>query len=143
MLKTFVAALAALLSAAAFAAVDANKATQAELEAIKGIGPAIAGVMVSERKKSEFRDWTDLLTRVPGVGDRSAAKFSEGGLTVNGKTYPGAPYTAAPVKTTAAKNARNDAKVQKDPGAKTKAKRTEKSADKAEAKAAAASAAKK
>ena len=39
MFKKILAALAALFAAAAFAAVDANKATQAELEAVKGIGP--------------------------------------------------------------------------------------------------------
>jgi len=96
MLKKFVAALAALLAATAFAAVDANKATQAELEAVSGIGPAISASIVSERKKGDFKDWNDLVVRIKGVGDQSAAKMSAGGLTVNGKTYPGAP--AAPAK---------------------------------------------
>ena len=95
MLKKFIAALAALFAAAAFAAVDVNKATQAELEAIKGIGPTISAAMVDERKKAQFKDWTDLVTRVKGVGDRSAANFSAAGLTVNGKAYPGAPVAAA------------------------------------------------
>jgi competence protein ComEA len=95
MFKKFIAALAALLATAAFAAVDVNKATQAELEAVKGIGPTISAAMIDERKKSQFKDWTDLVTRVKGVGDRSAANFSEAGLTVNGKAYPGAPVAAA------------------------------------------------
>ena len=130
MLKTFVAALAALFSTAVFAAVDANRATQAELEAIKGIGPVISGVIVNERKKSEFKDWNDLLTRVPGVGDRSAAKFSEGGLTVGGKAYPGAPYTAPAAKTASAKSGKNDVKAPKAADkAETKTKRTEKKAE--------------
>jgi competence protein ComEA len=94
MFKKFVAALAVLLAATAFAAVDANKGTQAELEAVKGIGPAISANIIDERKKSEFKDWTDLVTRVKGVGDRSAANFSAAGLTVNGKGYPGAPVAA-------------------------------------------------
>jgi competence protein ComEA len=97
MFKKFVAALAALLATTAFAAVEANKATQAELEAISGIGPTISATIVSERKKAEFKDWNDLFKRVRGVGDRSAAKFSQGGLTVAGKPYPGAPYVE-PVK---------------------------------------------
>jgi competence protein ComEA len=75
MFKKFVAALAALLATAAFAAVDVNKASQAELEAIKGIGPTISASIVDERKKSEYKDWTDLVTRVKGIGDRSAANF--------------------------------------------------------------------
>ena len=91
MFKKIVAAFAALLAATAFAAVDANKATQAELEAISGIGPVISTLIISERKKGDFKDWNDLVVRVKGVGDRSAAKFSGGGLTVNGKAYAGAP----------------------------------------------------
>jgi competence protein ComEA len=100
MFKKFVAALLALIAATAFAAVDANKASQADLEAIKGIGPVISTTIISERKKGDFKDWNDLVTRVKGVGDRSAAKFSEGGLTVNGQAYAGAPEKAAPAKTT-------------------------------------------
>jgi competence protein ComEA len=52
MIKKILAALLALFAAAAFAAVDANKATQAELEAVKGIGPGIATKILDERKKS-------------------------------------------------------------------------------------------
>ena len=92
MLKRLVAALAALLAASAFAAVEANKATQAELEAISGIGPTISANIVAERKKGDFKDWEDLFRRVQGVGDRSAAKFSAGGMTINGKPYGGAPH---------------------------------------------------
>ena len=40
--NTIVATLLALISAAAFAAVDVNKANQAELEAVKGIGPSMS-----------------------------------------------------------------------------------------------------
>jgi competence protein ComEA len=101
MFKKFVAALAALLAATAFAAVDANKATQTELEAISGIGPAISANIISERKKGDFKDWNDLVARIKGVGDKNAAKFSEGGLTVNGKAYPGAPAEPAKATTTA------------------------------------------
>ncbi len=93
MFKKFIAAFAALIAATAFAAVDVNKATQPELEAIKGIGPVISASIVDERKKASFKDWHDLVSRIKGVGDRSAAKFSEGGLTVNGQAYAGAPAT--------------------------------------------------
>jgi competence protein ComEA len=98
MLKKFVAVLAALLAATAFAAVDANTASQAELESIKGIGPVVSSTLIEERKKGEFKDWTDMITRVRGIGDRSAAAFSEGGLTVKGKPYPGPPVIEAPKK---------------------------------------------
>ena len=101
MIKKIVAALLALVAAAAFAAVDVNKATQAELDSIKGIGPVIAGKILDERKKSAFKDWPDLIERVKGVGERNAAKFSTGGLTVNGTAFAGAP--AAPAAPAAAK----------------------------------------
>jgi len=68
MLKKILAGLLAFIAAAAFAAVDVNKASQAELEAIKGIGPAISGKILEARKASPFKDWQDLIDRVKGVG---------------------------------------------------------------------------
>ena len=102
-------AMLALFAAAAFAAVDANKATQAELEAVKGIGPAISAKIIEERKKGDFKDWQDMVTRVKGVGEKNAAKFSTEGLTVNGSAFAGAPAkapaAAAPAKADAKKTA--------------------------------------
>ena len=89
MLKKLWVALLVLVAATAFAAVDVNKATQAELESIKGIGPAISGKILDERKKAPFKDWNDLTSRVKGVGDASASKFSQNGLTVNGSAFTG------------------------------------------------------
>jgi len=89
MLKKILAVLMALFAAAAFAAVDVNKADATQLDSIKGIGPAIAGKIAAERKKAPFKDWEDFVARVPGIGDKSAAKLSEGGLTVNGAAYKG------------------------------------------------------
>ena len=63
---------------------------------------------MAERKKGDFKDWNDLFKRVQGVGDRSAAKFSAGGMTINGKPYGGAPYvepTKAPAGAKAASTA--------------------------------------
>ena len=98
MFKQFLAILAALFAAAAFAATDVNKATQAELEAVKGVGPAIAGKILDERKKGAFKDWTDFVDRVKGVGEGNAAKFSAEGMTVGGAAFKGvaaAPAAAA------------------------------------------------
>ena len=89
MLKKILTMTALLYAACAFAAVDANQATQAELDAIKGIGPALSQRIVSQRKKAAFVDWADLIERVHGVGNTSAARFSAEGLTVNGKHFPG------------------------------------------------------
>jgi competence protein ComEA len=60
MFKKFLVALAALIAATAFAVVDANKASQAELDSVKGIGPAISTRISDERKKGEFKDWSDM-----------------------------------------------------------------------------------
>jgi len=98
MIKKLLAAVLALFAAAAFAAVDANTATQAELEAVKGIGPAISSKIIEERKKAPFKDWQDMVTRVKGVGEHNSAKFSTAGLTVNGAAFAGAP--AAPAAAT-------------------------------------------
>ena len=89
MFKTLIALVLALASSLAMAAVDVNKASQAELEAISGIGPAMSTKMVDERKKGAFKDWSDLTTRVKGIGDGNSKKYSSGGLTVNGAAYDG------------------------------------------------------
>lgn len=94
MIKKILAAMLALFAAAAFAAVDVNKATPAELDTIKGIGPATAAKIVEERNKGAFKDWQDMITRVKGVGDKNAAEFSTSGLTVNGAAFAGAPAKA-------------------------------------------------
>jgi competence protein ComEA len=93
MLKQIIAALVAVAAtiSVAFAAVDINKATQAELDSVKGIGPAISKAIIDERAKGQFKDWDDMVTRVKGIGDGNAAKMSEAGLTVGGKSYAGAP----------------------------------------------------
>jgi competence protein ComEA len=95
MIKRLLATMLALFTAAAFAAVDVNKATQAELESIKGIGPGISAKILDERKKGSFKDWQDMVDRVKGVGEGNAAKLSAEGLTVNGATFTGAPAKAA------------------------------------------------
>ena len=109
MFKKLLLALVALFATAAFAAVDANKADQAALETVKGIGPAISGKIVEERKKSPFKDWADLIERVGGVGDANAAKFSAAGLTVNGASYKAA-AKAEPAKPAAAPAKASDKK---------------------------------
>lgn len=95
MLKKFLMLLTLLYAAVSFAAVDVNQASAAELDGIKGIGPAISGKILDERKKSTFKDWNDFISRVNGMGQKNAAKFSAQGMTVNGSAYSGAPAPAA------------------------------------------------
>ncbi len=95
MFKSLLAGLALFLAAGLASAVDVNRATQAELEALKGVGPGIATKILDERKKGSFKDWTDLIDRVQGIGENNAAKFSTEGLTVGNATYKGAAPAAA------------------------------------------------
>ena len=93
MFKQVILALGALVATIAFAAVDVNKASQAELEAIKGIGPTVsASILASAR--GAVQDWNDFATR-QGRRRASASKFSQNGLTVNGATYAGAALGSA------------------------------------------------
>lgn len=108
--------IALLWSVMALAAVEVNKANEAELTSIKGIGPAMSARILEERKSSAFKDWPDFIARVKGVGEPTAAKFSGDGLTVNGTSYKG--QGAKPdAKDTAAKDAK-DTKDTKDTAAK-------------------------
>ena len=102
MFKKLFAFVVMLYAAASFAAVDVNKATAAELDGIKGIGPAISAKIMDERKKGNFKDWTDFIERVKGVGEGNAAKFSAEGLTVGGAGFKG--VAAAPTAAAAKKD---------------------------------------
>jgi competence protein ComEA len=92
-LTTIIVALAAL---SAQAAVDVNKASQADLEAVRGVGPALSGKILEARKAGEFRHWDDFVSRVNGVGPASAARLSQAGLTVAGAPYDGRSATTKP-----------------------------------------------
>ncbi len=88
-------AIVALLCAATSFAADVNKATEAELDGVRGIGPAMTARILDERKKGAFKDWDDLIGRVKGVGPANAARFSKEGLTVNGDAFKAAAATPA------------------------------------------------
>lgn len=123
MLKRILAILVMLYATLAMAAVDVNKATDAQLDSIKGIGPVTTKLITMERKKGDFKNWQDFIDRVKGVGEKSAVKLSENGLTVNGESFKGA----------AAKEEKKDAKAAaKDTKAEAK---SDKAVAKAEAKA--------
>jgi len=99
MLKKALAALLALAATAAFAAVDVNTASQADLDSVKGIGPGTSGKLLEQRKSAKFKDWADMIQRVPGIGDKRAAKLSAEGLTVNGAAFKASGEVKTPSKT--------------------------------------------
>ena len=109
MFKKFMAASALLFATAiAFAAVDANKGSAAELDGLKGVGPALSKRILDARQQGEFKDWSDLMHRVKGVKEKTAARLSNEGLTVNGQSFAAgaAPTAAAPASAPAAKPAK-------------------------------------
>ena len=98
MFKKLIVAVAALVASIgfAFAQVDVNKADQAALDGVKGIGPSISKKIIDERKKGgDFKDWADLEKRVKGIGEKNAVKFSQAGLTVNNQPLANAPAAPA------------------------------------------------
>ena len=88
---------ALLWCGSALAQIDINHATEAQLDSIRGIGPATTRVILQERERQPFKDWADLIARVRGIGKISARRFSEQGFTVNGQAYasPHLPASAA------------------------------------------------
>jgi competence protein ComEA len=123
MLKKILAIVAMLYAAACFAAVDVNKAKAAELDGIKGIGPAMSKRILDERKKGEFKSWDDLISRVKGVGESTAAKFSADGLTVKGEAFKPSTDAKADAKKDDKKDAKTDAKKEATKDAKKDAKK--------------------
>jgi len=87
MRKKIIAFLVCMHLALAFAGVDVNQASEADLDGFKGLGPATTRLILAERKKADFKSWADLISRVKGLGQNSAAKLSEAGLSVNGASY--------------------------------------------------------
>jgi competence protein ComEA len=83
-------ACALLWCSAALAQVDINSASEAQLDGIRGVGPATTRRILAERERQPFKDWADLVARVRGIGRTNAANFSAQGFTVNGQPYPGA-----------------------------------------------------
>lgn len=126
MIRNFLALLLAVFALNAFAAIDVNQASQAELETVKGIGPGLSAKIMKARQASSFKTWDDLVDRVSGVGPGNAARFSQAGLTVSGAAYSGS--AAQPMKVAKASKADKAEKAPK--AAKVKA---TKKADKPEA----------
>lgn len=99
MFKNLLLIATTLYAATAFAAVDVNTATAAELDGIRGIGPGLSTQILDERKNGSFKDWSDFVARVGGVGEKTAARFSAEGLTVNGEKFSRAAAAKAQAKT--------------------------------------------
>lgn len=61
--------------------VDANTASAEALQAVTGIGPAMAQKIVAARKKAgPFTSAEDLADRVAGIGPKTVERLQEAGL---------------------------------------------------------------
>lgn len=76
--------LALFTSLPALAAVDLNSAGQAELEAVKGIGPSKAKAIIAYREKNGGFKSVDELAKVKGFGKASVDKL-KGEFEVGGQ----------------------------------------------------------
>ncbi|HTJ93438.1 MAG TPA: helix-hairpin-helix domain-containing protein [Pararobbsia sp.] len=111
MMKKWLLVLLACLSFAIHAsAVELNTATQADLEALKGIGPVKSKAIIDERAKNgPFKDADDFATRVKGIGDKTVVSLESQGLTINGSTAApkGTPSAPASSKKTTGANVKS------------------------------------
>jgi competence protein ComEA len=99
----------------AFAQVDVNKADQAALDGVRGIGPKLSKTILDERKKNgDFKNWEDLESRVKGVGPKSAVRLSANGLTVNGQALAASGAAASASATKGEKKAKESKSTKKE-----------------------------
>jgi competence protein ComEA len=84
--------------------LDLNQATEVELDALHGVGPALTHELMNERKKMLFKDWDDVTRRVKGLGPHRAQSLSEQGVRVQGRAFNAPARAAHPADSARAKN---------------------------------------
>jgi competence protein ComEA len=77
--------LCALLLCVSSHALEINQANAAELDSLRGMGPALSAKVLQARAQKPFESWRDVMKRVSGFGPAKAQQFSDQGLTVNGQ----------------------------------------------------------
>lgn len=86
-LSTTLTLLLTATSLPALASLDINRASQAELETLRGVGPQLSSRILKARQVQPFADWDDLRRRVAGMGPVQSARLSQEGLTVEGAAF--------------------------------------------------------
>jgi competence protein ComEA len=89
-------ALVCALAMGASHALEINQASEAELDSLRGMGPAMSRAILAQRQTKAFADWADLMRRVKGIGPANAERFAAQGLTVNGQVWPAQPPSGKP-----------------------------------------------
>lgn len=79
--------LSLLMVSQAWAAIEINQASEADLDGLRGLGPATTRQILAEREKAVFRTWAELLARIKGIGPVKARELSAQGLRVQGQPF--------------------------------------------------------
>lgn len=95
MKRYFLGMVALFVSSLAFAVVNINTATQAELESLKGIGPEKAKAIIEYRTKNGAFKTVDDLDKVKGIGKATLDKLRPD-ISVGGAAAKPAPAAAKP-----------------------------------------------
>lgn len=67
-------------------ALELNQANVAELDSLRGMGPALSAQVLAEREHKAFDSWADFRARVSGIGPAKIKQFAAQGLTINGQS---------------------------------------------------------
>lgn len=81
--------------------VEVNLASEADLDSLRGVGPALTARILAQRAQAPFADWADLVRRVKGIRPATAGQLAAQGLTVNGQGLPARPAPPTPADTPA------------------------------------------
>ncbi len=92
----------------AFAAVDLNTATQAELESVNGIGPVKAKSIIEYRARNAPFKRVDDLTNVKGFGKKTVDKVRAEVAVGGGSAKAASKLAGKPDKSKPAADAKND-----------------------------------
>ena len=90
-LRHLLSGVVALMCCHSALALDINQANEAELDSVKGMGPALSAKVLKARAQGPFKDWADLMQRVSGIRHNKAQQFSEQGLRVEGQAFSAKP----------------------------------------------------
>jgi len=66
---------------------EANSASQADLERVRGVGPGLSEAILAARGQAPFVNWNDFIHRLSGIGPTRAWHLSMAGLRVAGQAY--------------------------------------------------------